>query len=128
MRLLWTALLLGGCSEAPRTEGQFIEGQKHHMGTAPEEPNHDERCRGALETFRPEGGIVPTSQVAERVTRTYLRSLYGSHFREEERLEIGLESGIWIIRSVPPEDTLGGGMEISICQSNGRVLGYSASQ
>lgn len=128
MRALWTLLLLIGCSDGAQESNAFIEGQKHYLGPAHEEPDQDQRCRGSLESFQPEGGMLPTREVAERIARSYLRSLYGSVFRDEEPLETRLERGVWTISTILPEGAIGGTIEISICRSNGRVLGYSASQ
>jgi hypothetical protein len=148
------SLLLLGCtaSEGPDEKAREPSLLSQHGRMPLMEREQNEQCRGgarvtsaALEGAPPlpagaqheklpeeeEGGIVYNAAVARALAAIYVNALYDTNLpsRNDPPLRARLEHGIWHLSGPPlPADTIGGEFYIQICQSNGRVLSYIATQ
>lgn len=90
-----------------------------------DETHQDPRCRGNPSVFQRKSGVVNSAELADSIGRRYLISIYGPGVKPTKAR---LDRGVWYVQDTLPEGSAGGTKTIEICQSNGRVLRYFATQ
>lgn len=72
--------------------------------------------------------MVNSAGLAKRIGYDYLESIYRESGGPRQPMQAVLAQGVWHIRDTLPEGDIGGEKYIEICQSNGRVLNFFATQ
>jgi hypothetical protein len=115
-------LALADCSSP--TGNRQADGQPVAFDEAKQEP----LCRGNPGMFQRKGGVVHNADFAKRIGYTYLMSIYAESGGPRLPMQARLSKGVWYVEDTLPAEMAGGNHYIQICQSNGRVLTYYASQ
>ena len=72
--------------------------------------------------------MVNNAALAKRIGYDYLLSIYSEAGGLRLPMQAKLVKGVWYVQDTLPKGWIGGESYIRICQSNGRVLAYYATQ
>ena len=79
--------------------------------------------------YSPAGGMIPDAEEAKRVALVYFRRHYQDVDLDRLEIRAQLINGVfWQVEAGVPPDMLGGGPNIRMCRSNGRVIRFWATQ
>jgi hypothetical protein len=112
-----------GCSSP--TGNRQADGQPVTFDEAKQDP----LCRGNPSISQRKGGVVHNADFAKRIGYAYLMSIYAESGGPTLPMQAKLVGGVWYVEdTLPSVRVVGGNHYIRICQSNGRVLAYYATQ
>jgi len=101
---------LVSCSPAPVAKHYDVD-----------EVHQDRRCVKSDVQFEP-NNLIDTDALASELATIHISNRFKVNRSDLRALHATLENGIWTVKETLPPGTAGGGLNIEMCQSNGRVL------
>lgn len=88
---------------------------------------------GAMHSFRPKEGYVPSEQTAKTIAEAVLAPIYGKDaISKQKPFKVKIVSDVWIVEGSTPADRgisyLGGNFTIHISKLTGEILRVSHSK
>lgn len=110
-RLIFLACIgLAGCSPTPVAKHFDLD-----------EARQDNRCVRGEVRFEPTN-LIDTDVLAREIATIHISNRFDVKRTDLRPLKATLENGVWTAREMLPPNMVGGGLNIEMCQSNGRVL------
>ena len=84
----------------------------------------DDRSSASVDKHWPrESGFVPDAETAIKIAEVIFDRFYGAYeISREKPFEVALRDGIWIVKGILPNGSLGGVAEIHIDKKDGKIL------
>ena len=121
---LVTLTVAANCTDSSDSQTLAVTTERVTLDASRQDP----RCRepvGFLQN-RPfdfhGGGAIANAEMAGQIGALHFQANYGQFGWPEHPIRATVRNGVWHIEQVLPDGSIGGGLHIEMCQSNGKVL------